>query len=482
MRKMRFMALALVVGATLACQLLSGNTQVPGSPGLVPGTEGTAPGQPGGASTATSVPSVATRPLLAFAGQGGLWVANPDGSALRQVTNIDLSQTDVREAISPSGDRLAAVVPNDKGLDLVLVSIPGGETKTLAHLIDVSPDELASNPTGAAAFAYYAIANYNSVAWQPGDSRYLAFMGAIKGPSSDLYVYDFQDDKITQLTDGPSQAILPSWSPDGKYILHDGVSWTPPFGGAIVGYNRLDGVWAVQISDKKVITEPKPKGDSVNFVGWLDGSHYITFDSKDTSNSTPACSNTSLRSVDVGSGKSTPIMSGEFNDIGFIPTNKAVIFTSKADCKDPAGQGLFMLMPGQITPIKLADELPYEFSWLPESQLIEAYPQALFSPDGTTRIDTPVPTYSFHPAISKMGYQAWELIQNQKGSVVVKSSGGDLKPIFTGFANQLIWDPITAQTLFIAGDDAALYEASAPDFAAEPIGKIGGINQAIWIP
>ena len=66
------------------------------------------------------------------------------------------------------------------------------------------------------AITSYAIMDYSNVAWQPGDGRLLAFTGAINGPTSDLYLYDTQSGEFTQLTDGPSQAIAPSWSPDGQ--------------------------------------------------------------------------------------------------------------------------------------------------------------------------------------------------------------------------------------------------------------------------
>jgi hypothetical protein len=55
---------------------------------------------------------------------------------------------------------------------------------------------------------------------------------------------------------------MPNWSPDGQYILHFGVSWVPPFGGEILGANRLDGVWSVEASNGKVITLPRPAGNN----------------------------------------------------------------------------------------------------------------------------------------------------------------------------------------------------------------------------
>ena len=101
------------------------------------------------------------------------------------MSNLDFSGSDLRQAVSPKGDQAALVVQSAQGLDLIEVTIPGGKTQTIEHLLDIPQDELVNNPTGAKAFAYYAITKYNSVAWSPDGSQ-LAFMGAVKGPTSDL--------------------------------------------------------------------------------------------------------------------------------------------------------------------------------------------------------------------------------------------------------------------------------------------------------
>ncbi len=421
-------------------------------------------------------------PYLIFGGSGGVWLTNPDGSFLTQITSSDIGVADLRRLISPGGDRLALVVGNEAGLDLIEVRIPSGESKTLAHLLDITNDELVNNPTGTKAIASYAIKDSAGIAWQPGSDRLLAFTGALDGPTADLYLYDTETGDITQLTDGPSQAIYPNWSPDGKYILHYGVSWTPPFGGAIVGYNRLDGVWAVRVSDSEVIDQPVPSGNLAHFVGWLDESHYITFDR--SPESADGCYYSNLRSIDMLSGEYTQLMEQSFYSfIAHSPANGTLLFSSAGTCPSSPGEGVFLLMPRQSIPTRLHDKRAYEIEWLPESAVFQAYPEALFSADGSQRYDPPVYNKSFHPAISIQGYQAWEVIENRQGRVVIKVEDQDWQTILDGHVGQLIWNPVTGDTLLIALQDGSLYSATYPDFSPRLMGNLGGqVNQAIWLP
>jgi hypothetical protein len=164
------------------------------------------------------------------------------------------------------------------------------------------------------------------------------------------------------------------------------------------------------------------------------------------------------------------------------PENEAILFSGSAGCADSPGEGIFLLMPGETTPVKLADKKAWGVDWMPEDRVFNAYPEALFSADGGMRYNPPVYDKSFQPAISQKGYEAWEVIENQKGRVEVKVPGADWQTILDGSVEELIWDPATGEMLLIVLKDGSLYAASYPDFAPRQIGNVEGARQVIWLP
>ena len=145
------------------------------------------------------------------------------------------------------------------------------------------------------------------------------------------------------------------------------------------------------------------------------------------------------------------------------------------------GEGVFLLLPGHTTPVRLLDKQAWGIEWLPESKLFFAYPEALISSDGNSRYDPPVYESSFDPVVSKEGFQAWKVYEYQIARVVVKVPGGEWQTVLEASVRQFIWDPLQGRTLLIT-TGGTLYAASYPDFTPRKMGNLGNIDQAIWLP
>ena len=92
-------------------------------------------------------------------------------------------------------------------LTLHVISLPNGEAVLHLPLTsrDTEPgaDAIQGDPKLEIASAIWLPEN---PVWSP-DGRWVAFMGAQEGPTSDLYTYNLESGEITQLTDGISQGI-----------------------------------------------------------------------------------------------------------------------------------------------------------------------------------------------------------------------------------------------------------------------------------
>ena len=144
-----------------------------------------------------------------------------------------------------------------------------------------------------------------------------------------------------------------------------------------------------------MFTLPAPKSVALNFVGWQNERHYITYDSDET------CTSQNLRSVDVVTGAARPLMEASFYS--------AIAYSAQYD------------------------------------------------------------------------YQAWEVIENQQGRVVVKVPGGDWQTVLEGDVSAMDWNPLATETLTIVLRDGSLYTASSPGFNPQLMGTVEGVNQ-IWVP
>jgi hypothetical protein len=246
-------------------------------------------------------------------GQGEWYVVNADGSGRTQIADAE-DRHFPRMYPSSHSDFLAYVVRNedlfqneitifhlpDLGIveKIDLISYPGLREST----------EYDGGPEGEITGSRYALRE--GPHWSP-DGHYLAFTGAIEGPSSDVYIYDTQSNQVKRLTSGSNQAVRLNWSPDSQWIVHREVNG---FGAGC--YDVATWVSAVDGSRNQRLYQP-PCNDVI--WGW---STLTSFYSYDFTNGKAW----DLRFVDLVENQTTPLFQGDFIPYGFNPITGDVIF------------------------------------------------------------------------------------------------------------------------------------------------------------
>jgi WD40 repeat protein len=145
------------------------------------------------------------------------------------------------------------------------------------------------------------VCGIDTFAWT-SDSRKLAFAGAMDGPSSDVYVYDMETQKIQRMTSGPEEVQSISWSPDEKWIVQSSAWW--------VGEGTNYSTYAISSNGSKINTLSSIRG---GIMDWYNGHAYF-----ENSNENGA-GNYGLRLVDIENGAVTNIWDGSFYGAEFDP-------------------------------------------------------------------------------------------------------------------------------------------------------------------
>ena len=223
-------------------------------------------------------------PWLAYYDSMGVQIAaiNQDGTGLTFLDSPFPNSVVGSLVASPGQGRFAYIEDRSldartRILDLIIVELPEGEIFDRIPLIEPNWHEKAL-PAGYDDREIYldnvmqSLTTEGSIAWSP-DGRYLAYVGAIQGPSGDVYVYDTIDRTSRVLTTGAGQAAALSWSPNSEWIAHLALE---DFGDEF-GWNVL-GLWLVSptgeglqnvLDDGEMIFVKKWLGDETFIAsGW----------------------------------------------------------------------------------------------------------------------------------------------------------------------------------------------------------------------
>lgn len=227
-------------------------------------------------------------PWLIVSNARGLQSFSADGTPAQTFDRAQLSLgRQLDSGIAPMGGSVAFIggdnpmTPDREGsgpLTLNLLDVRTGKQQPITPLFSPEMQQAlqATISTGERNEAVEAgiavIENDHTLAWSP-DGRYLAFIAAIDGPSSDVYTYDRDSGTINRLTDGPNQAARLFWSPDSQWIIHEEVE---NFGTG-AGWN-VKAVWAAAPdgSGNRKLYDTEWSGDEV-FVDWIAPDAFIVY-------------------------------------------------------------------------------------------------------------------------------------------------------------------------------------------------------------
>jgi WD40 repeat protein len=406
------------------------------------------------------LPLRAEGPWWLFSTDGGLWAVNPDGSGLTQVAFQPLTQYyDPNAAVSPSGGYIAYITGREPIFDTTLriKVLPWGtmitEKPLTSDTSEPSPDAM---PGDFAFDAVRALIEIRSIAFSP-DGEFLAFMGMIEGPSSDLYVYSLDEFQLTRLTDGPSQAIKPVWSPDGKYIVHGGVSSL----GTGAGYAMV-GMWASRADDSGTVTlyDPSMSGDEI-VLGWIDQRTFVVY----TWNA--VCGPGNLRTYNIESGDSLILWEGAFQAAAFDPSSGTSLIAVNNDdtfC-NPSGQiGPVIVKPDGLA-FRVVEDRVHAIQWSENAGLFLA-----ISEFGTIAVST---EGDFIDLDKPMGANPLPAVAPGTRELAWTGNGLWIGPLLGSIDNppktisseptvHASWDPSGEYVLFFA--EGGLYVAQRPEF------------------
>jgi hypothetical protein len=444
------------------------------------------------APSSTAAVKATLAPAAVYLPANGPWLISRDNNNLYLVganqtskLNTDwlMAPSSLSAMIAPKGSLLAFVTATDpgklSGLKLNIYNLAAQKLeKTIALTSPKTEPGIANMPGDAVFEAARSIIEFDSLAWSP-DGRKLAFIGVQDGPSSDLYVYSLDTQKVTRLTDGPSQGFAPSWSPDGKYIVQFGAT---TFGtGAGIS---MAGAWATPADGGASISLFPISGSSgETTLGWANANTALIYSWN------PICGSNNLRAVSLQPLKVTAVVAGCFNDAAFDPASGSIVVGITQDLANFSGSGkkvdsglylgkldggLKRLNTGDFDAVAYLSNAGAVWGHMINQNSI-AYSlagKAMSLPSGMSVVAPQVAA----------GGKAWAWTAGtveKKPGVWIGAPDGSVGKISDLPVSAAIWSKDGSALLFLSG--TKLYAAAGPDYQAVALGATSTAHALAWV-
>ena len=307
-------------------------------------------------------------PWILLSASDGLYMVNYDGTGLEKISSQQIFKPQrLAEAVAPQGSRVAFVTSSDpdhyRNMVLHVLELPSGHQEAEIPLTTSYTEPGVNMQPGDDYSPWMAS---GELVWSP-DGRYLAFTGLSMGVSSDVYLYSTLSGKVSQLTDGPSQAYNLSWSPDSKYILHYGVD---SFGTG-AGY-AMSGSWAALADESDVLNLYQPQSGDEIVYGWVSNTAFVV------SSWNAACGYHALRTYDVVSGVERLLFDHCFDSAALDEHSHNLLvavgeYTEQfCPCGSAAAMGVYLVKTDSQTSYSIRTGNAYRVEWLENAKVFRA--------------------------------------------------------------------------------------------------------------
>ena len=229
---------------------------------------------------------------------------------------------------------------NTDELALYRVDLPDGDVKKTVPVLSIDLQRRLVNQIGTRTpETLAAVTRPDGIAWSP-TLRYLAFTAALDNNSSDLYLFDPDNNRVARLNGLYTHNATPFWSSDGTWLITQELGTDDQNTGW-----RSENVTAVRVpgyDDQNSLYLPDRGSEEEVFVGWLNMQQFFSY-----SQTTNGPQN--LRLIHVETQKIKMIFPARFDQVAFDPASGWLAFTLNEGHAIQSGltAGVYLQVPDQ---------------------------------------------------------------------------------------------------------------------------------------